>query len=153
VVYDLFKFLHVVAAVVWVGSGVGLVALTLTMAKDRAAIGAVMPHLERLGPRLFGPASGAALIFGVITVLTSDGRWEFTDPWILIGFAGFALSGVVTMLATPRQKRLGELAAEKGPDHPDVAAGALQIINMRRIDLLILVVVIADMVFKPGAAG
>lgn len=29
--YDLFQLLHVAAAVVWIGSGVGLVALMATM--------------------------------------------------------------------------------------------------------------------------
>ena len=148
--YDLFKFLHVLTAMIWFGSGVGLVALTAMMAKDRAATAAVAPHMEAVGKRLFGPAAGLTLVFGVVTVLVSKGRGiEFQDLWILIGFAGFILSGVVTMVANPATRRLGALVAEKGPDAPEVAAGARKITNLHLLDLLILLVVIAAMVFKP----
>ena len=152
--YELFKFLHVSTAVIWVGSGVGLVALTAMMARDQTATAAVAPHLERLGGRLFGPAAGLTLVFGVITVLVSGrrgGGWEFQDLWIIIGFVGFALSGVITMLANPASKRLGPLAAERGHDHPEVAALARRVTMLHVIDIVVLFVVIADMVFKPGS--
>ena len=151
--YDLFKFLHILMAVIWVGSGVGLSALTLSMARDPGAMGRVMPHLEALGPKVFGPSSGLTLVFGIVTVLFSKGAYEFSETWILIGFVGFAISGVMTMMLAPRAKRLGALTAEKGHDDPEVAAGARRIINMRMIEILILVAVIAAMVFKPGQGG
>ena len=153
--FELFKFLHIVTAMIWFGAGVGLVALTAIMAKDRAATGAVAPHMEKVGQRLFGPAAGLTLVFGVIAVLVSpDARGiDFEDLWVIVGFAGFLLSGVVTMVANPATRRVAALAAEKGPDAPEVAAGARKITNLHLLDLLILLVVIAAMVFKPGAAG
>ena len=148
--YDLFKFLHVLAAVVWVGSGFGLIALTLVMARDRAATAAVAPYMDKLGQRLFGPSAVLTLIFGIVTVVVSDGAVRFSDPWIAVGFGGFVLSGIVTMMAAPATRKLGELTAEKGHDHPDVAAAGRKVTSLHSASLVILVVVIAAMVFKPG---
>ena len=149
--YNVFKFLHVAAAVVWVGSGVGLVALmaTMTRAGDRAGLMTVSRHLEVLGPRLFGPAAMSTLIFGVLTVLT--GEWEFTDLWIIIGLVGVAISLVFVAVSNPQQKRLAATVQEHGPDHPDVAAISSRLRTLNMVDLLVLFIVIAAMVFKPGA--
>jgi uncharacterized membrane protein len=153
--YDLFQFLHVVFAVVWVGSGVGLVALmaVMTRAADHAALGATARHIEVLGNRLFGPAAGLTLVFGVVTVLVSEGRVGFTEPWIVVGFAGFAVSGLMTMLANPVRQKMAKAATELGPDHADVVAYQARARVLNYIDLLVLFIVMGAMVIKPGATS
>ncbi len=57
--YEAFKFFHVAAAVVWVGSGTGLFVLALRMNRlgDRAGVLAIGRHAEGLAKLLFMPAS------------------------------------------------------------------------------------------------
>ena len=150
--YNLFQFLHVAAAIVWVGSGVGLVALFATMARagDRTTLMATNRHMENLGGRLFGPAALGTLIFGVITVLVGDGI-GFSDPWIVIGFAGVAVSLIFVVISNPLNKRLGETVAANGPDHPDVMTLLNRVRIINYIDLVVLFVVVWAMVTKPGA--
>lgn len=73
--YDVLQFLHVSFAVVWVGSGVGLLALMAAMARagDGGTVMAVSRHMEGLGPRLFGPAAMGTLLFGIGAVMVNDG--------------------------------------------------------------------------------
>ena len=150
--YDVLKFLHVAAAFVWLGSGVGLVALmgTMTRAGDRATLMSVTRHLEVLGPRLFGPAAMSTLIFGVLTVLVGDGI-GFTDTWIVIGFVGVAISLVIVVVSTGVNKNLMAAIEQHGPEHPDAAAAMSRTRMLNYIDLVVLFVVVWAMVFKPGA--
>lgn len=150
--YNLFQFLHVASAIVWVGSGVGLVALLTTMnrAGDRATLMATNRHMEVLGGRLFGPSAMATLLFGVVTVLVGDGL-SFTDPWIVIGFAGVAVSLLIVVISNPINRKIGEAVAAHGPDHPDVTAGLTKARVLNYVDLVVLFVVVWAMVAKPGA--
>jgi uncharacterized membrane protein len=150
--YNVLQFLHVSAAIVWLGSGVGLVALmaVMTRAGDRAAVMTVSRHLEVLGPRLFGPAAMSTLIFGVLMVVQSEGL-AFSDLWIVIGLVGVAVSLVFVAVSNPQQKRLAATVEEHGPEHPDVAAIGARLRMINLVDLVVLFVVVWAMVAKPGA--
>ena len=147
--YNILQFLHVAAAIIWLGSGVGLVALMATMGKDRAALMTTNRYMETLGPRLFGPAAMATLIFGILTLLAGEGI-SWGDTWIVIGLVGVALSLVFVAVSNPVNKRLAATAQEHGPDHPDVAAAVRQLRTYNYVDLVILFVVVWAMVAKPG---
>ena len=149
--YDLFQFLHVISAMVWLGSGVGLVALFAVMGGDRASVLGTGQYLEKLGPRLFGAAAVATLLFGILTVVASDGAISFTDPWILIGLGGIVASFIVTGIATPVGKKMGPAVAEHGPDSAEVTAllGKTRMLNF--LHIVVLVVVVWAMVAQPGA--
>lgn len=149
--YDLLQFLHVAAAVIWVGSGFGLLTLLTVMKRsgDRQTLMAASQHVETLGPRLFGPASMATLLFGVLAVLVGD--IGFTELWIVIGFAGVAVALVATAFANASTKRLQAAVAEHGPDHPQVAASAARTNMLHVVQLVVLFFVVWAMVVKPGA--
>ena len=51
---------------------------------------------------------------------------------------------------SPESGRLRDLMKEKGMNDPDVLARVKRINMVVRIDFLILVLVVADMVIKPG---
>src|SRR5688500_15403876 len=72
--YNLLQFLHVTAAIVWIGSGIGLVALfaVLGRAGEHETLMATSRHVEKLGKGLFGPAAMGTLIFGILTVLSAE---------------------------------------------------------------------------------
>jgi hypothetical protein len=50
----------------------------------------------------------------------------------------------------PETGRLGKLAEEKGADDPDVQRRIRRVFLISRIELVLLVLVVFDMVVKPG---
>lgn len=149
--FEIFKFLHVLGAVVWVGSGAGLALLSMRLrtAGEHATIIALGRQTEALSKMLFMPAALGTLLFGVLMVAT-DPRFAFGDLWILIGFGAFAASFVVAVLMLePADKRLTELATQRGVDHPEVDAQLAKVIRLSGVDVLILFVAIWAMVAKP----
>lgn len=149
--FSILKFLHVLAAVIWVGAGFGLFLLSLRLRadNDRMGIMSLGRQSAALGKMLFAPASMATLVFGVLMVAT-DSRFAFTDLWILMGFVGIAASFVVGMgMLEPAGKKLATTMMESGLDHPDVDVQLSKIMRLNAIDLAILVVVIWAMVAKP----
>jgi hypothetical protein len=76
---------------------------------------------------------------------------DFTDAWILIGFIGIAITIVTgAFFLGPEAERLGKLGPERDPADPEIQRRIRRIFAMSRIDLVVLVLVVADMVFKPG---
>jgi uncharacterized membrane protein len=148
------KFLHVLAAVTWVGSSVYAQVLVTRVLRERDPdhLGVVSRDIGVMGKALFMPASIAVLVFGVALVAYSP-VWNFTDAWVLIGLGGVGATIVTGAgFLGPESERLGKLAAEgHTPAEPDVERRIRRIVAISRVDLVVLVVVVADMVFKPGA--
>ena len=150
--YDLLKFFHVLFAAIWVGTAAqqqfAAVRARMRAATDPARMIEFADDAEYYGKKLFAPASGLTALFGVLLVLN---RWEFNDLWIIIGIALFLASAVIgAAFLSPESGRLRDLMKEKGMNDPDVQARVKRINMVVRIDFLILVLVVADMVIKPG---
>lgn len=151
--YELFKFLHVVAVVVWVGSGIGLVILMrlLRRSGDRRGALSVGRQLETLGKMLFMPASAATLAFGIVMVLISDSV-SFSDLFILIGFAAIAVSIILSVVVRlPTGASIGTFVQEGGPDDPRIDNAFSRLMRVNMADQAILIVTIWAMVTKVGA--
>lgn len=148
--YEIVKFLHVLAVIVWVGGGV-MIQILLARAK-RAGPEAMTwfnQGAEWTSQRVFVPASFAALGFGIWLVI--DGPWSFGDTWITLGLVGFAVSAINGSVNLGQAaKKMKELIASKGPADPGVQRLARHMDVFGRIDLLILTAVVFDMVVKPG---
>jgi uncharacterized membrane protein len=147
--YSLIVFLHVLAAIIWVGGGVMLQVLELRA--RRAGPESVVSLGEAASwtsGRVFMPASFAALGTGIWAVL--EGPWSFAEVWISIGFAGFIASAVLGMaILGPTSKAMLTLAADRGPGDPAVMRKARRLSKVGWIDLLILIAVVFVMVTKP----
>lgn len=149
--YELFKLLHIVGAIAWIGGGMGLLVLSrrFIAAQDYAALLAVGKHGQALGTWLFMPASLVTIGFGIAMVATEP-TLGFTDLWILIGFGGVVASGIAQMaVAAPAEKEFTALAGERGLDHPDVGAAARKITYGSALDIGLLLLVVWAMVAKP----
>jgi low affinity Fe/Cu permease len=84
--------------------------------------------------------------------LVAVSAWNFTDPWILIGLTGVAITIVTgAFFIGPEAGRLGALAAERDPADPEIQQRIRRVVAISRVDLVVLVLVVADMVFKPGS--
>ena len=95
--------------------------------------------------------SMAALAAGIVLVLYAPGM-DFTDTWIVLGLLGYAATFVTGMFVIrPRADRLAAVTASEGPTSATAQDLIAQLFAISRIDQVVLVLVIAVMVFKPGA--
>jgi len=149
--YDIVKFFHVLFAVIWVGAGLVLIFLVLRAGRSTnpADIVKIARDAGWLGERFFVPSSLLALIFGIITVLVGD--WGFTDTWVLLGLIGFGLSFLLGAgFLGPQSGKIAALSDEHGETHPLVVEKVKKVLAVARVDSLILLAVVFDMIVKPG---
>ena len=146
--YTIFKFLHVLCAVAWVGGGLTLLAASIMalLASDRAGMFAGLAVMNRLGKAWFVPTSFLTVIFGAVTA-TFGGMWG--ELWVILGLAGFASTFFTgLLLLEPTGRKIGALI-EAGRDDDAMAAGR-RLLSISKFDYTIMLMVILDMVLKPG---
>jgi uncharacterized membrane protein len=148
--YELLLFLHIAAAIIWIGAGflLQVQAFRADRARNDAALQQALADSSQLAKVLFIPASLATLILGILLVL--DGPWSFGDLWIVLGLAGYAAtfaSGVG--LIEPRGKRIAGLMREEGGFGARSAVEGRKLLVIARIDMVVLFLVVADMTLKP----
>jgi uncharacterized membrane protein len=146
--YDLFKFLHVLAAVVWVGGGLALnfLGTRLVAAGSATEIAGFARQLEWIGTRVFMPSSLVLLIAGIIMTIDA---WSFEELWIVIGIGGFLYSFINgAFFVGPLSRRTGQLLSDRD-DAPEVSANIQRLFVLGRIELAVLVIVVWAMTIKP----
>ena len=148
--YAIFKFVHVVFAVVWIGGGVLLTILGLVAERqsDPMEIVLVARQAALVGERLFAPAGLVVFLMGVAMMLNTD--WGWGKFWIVAGLIGYA-STFITGIAVlaPLAKKIEASAEANGPTDPMTIALINRILLIARVDVAMLLLVIADMVTKP----
>jgi uncharacterized membrane protein len=148
--YDLFKFVHVAASIVWVGGGLTFVAL-VAMANRRGEQAEVLRIFKTMVPyanRVFMQAAIVALVSGVVMLLILP-QIGWGSPWILFGILGFAVTGYLggSQLG-PRTARIIDLEAKEGAS-PATMALVAEVTQIARFDIILLFTIVADMVIKP----
>ena len=148
--YDWLVFGHILAAMVWVGSAVVLLALSIITlrTRDPQAVARFVRTLPVLGPAVLAPATIAVVGFGVWLVLDSD-AWSFGQTWIVIALVLFAIA----FLGGAAFQSRAALGAERAVERGDDGEALRQLTRWVRGYALILALLLAiawDMVFKPG---
>jgi uncharacterized membrane protein len=151
--YDLIKYVHVLAAITWVGGAFysQLMAIQIQRSTDPNDLPKFGRQVESIGTRVFLPASIILFIAGVILVAQ---RWSFSQAWVSIAIALWLVSLLAGALYLgPRSKKLGELFAAEGPT--SVAARSLlaRLFLVSRLELISFAVIVFLMVVKPGAGA
>lgn len=149
---DLLLSVHLLAVATWIGTALALQVLSARMSPsthdeviDRFAIDA-----EAVGRSVLAPSSVLVLVTGVALVIRQDLSW--TEPWILLGIGAFAVTGAIGgAFLIPESKRIAELAREPGHDPAEVRARSRRRLLVARLDLSLLVLAVADMVFRFGS--
>jgi uncharacterized membrane protein len=148
--YDWLLFGHLLFVVTWVGGDVmlqfiGLRALgasperTVEFAKD----------VEWIGVRVLTPAALLVVLFGFGLMAELD--YAFGEFWIIFALAVYLASFITGAgFLGPESGRIGRLAEERGATDPDVQRRVRRVIVISRIELLFLILVVFDMVVKPG---
>ena len=148
--YEILLFLHVAAAIVWLGSGSMILTLVVRAERtdDRVLLKKLAENSKWLAQRIFIPFSLAVLVFGIL--LTIEGPWSFGDVWIVLGLAGYAVSFLTGILfLEPEGKRIDAAMSAHGPESPQAAHHLRRINVVQRVELVILFLVVAVMVLKP----
>jgi uncharacterized membrane protein len=151
-VYNTLTFVHVLAAITWVGGGlfVQFQATRLSRANEPVKLAGFAQDIEFWGLRLFVPASLLVLITGILMVTYSPGV-NFSDTWIWLGLIGYGLTFLTgVFFLGPTSGKLGRMIDTVPPEDPGVQQGIRRIFMVSRVDLMVILLVVADMVFKPG---
>lgn len=151
-VYDTLKLVHVLAAIAWLGSGlfVQYRGMRLRRHGTPEQIAGLAGDVADSTP-WFIVASVTVVVAGVALVLYSP-VLGFTDTWILLGLIGYAATFVTgNFLIRPTAEKIAATAAAEGPASPTVQALIARIFAISRVDQLVLVLIVVNMVFKPGA--
>jgi uncharacterized membrane protein len=148
--YAVFKVVHVLFAVIWVGGGTMLTifAILAERSNDPAEIAQVAKWAGRVGEKLFAPSGLIVFLAGIALMLNTN--WGWGRFWVVAGLVGYASTFVTGLFViSPNAKKLEALIAEKGPTHPDSIAQIRRLMLIARFDIAVLLLVVADMVTKP----
>ncbi len=148
--YDWLLFLHVLAAMVWIGGGVMLAAIATRVLRDPdpAAVGRFTASLRVLGPLVLAPATVAVLGLGIGLVVDSD-AWDFGQLWLQLGLALFAAAFLIGAVWQSRTA----LAATRAAERDNNAEARRQLRRWSwgyRLIVFLLVAAAWDMTTKPG---
>ena len=136
--YEALKAIHVMAIAIWVGAA--FLQLLQAARADETRRVSVLEEAQFAGAKVFPMASLFAALTGFAMVIESDAV-GFGDLWVGLAIAGWLASSVIGAVFIERHVK----AAVAG----DGAAYG-RILTIARVDLLILLLVIVDMVVKPG---
>jgi uncharacterized membrane protein len=149
-IYNVLLFLHIAAAMVWVGSGflAHVLFFRAERSNDPAALLGVLRDLGALGNIVFVPASLATFLLGV--ALAFAGGWSFSDLWIILGLAGFIATFVTgAFFLKPYGDEIAEMMRRDGGMSREAAQKARQLVAIGRIEYVVLLLVVGVMVLKP----
>jgi Predicted integral membrane protein (DUF2269) len=150
--YELLLFIHITAAIVWIGAGFLslLLATTYDRESDEAAIKRFLNDQEWLAMRLFVPASLVVVVMGIALVIESD-AWSFSYLWIVLGLIGYAATFVTGFFfIRPASERIGaEMEQQGGRLTPELRSNIRKLIAIARVDYVTFALVVLDMVVKP----
>lgn len=150
--YDLWLFLHISFAVLWVGGGavVQLFALRALAARSPERLAQFAGDAEWIGGRFLTVFGAGAFLTGIALVVNAE-FWDFGDDWIVIGLVLFAVTFVTgAAFLGPEAGRVGKLVAAEGASSPAAQARIRRILLVSRIDLVVLFLIIFDMAVKPS---
>lgn len=147
--YNLWQFLHVTSAIVWVGAAVLslFLAFRLGAMRDNTVAAPASRLMEATAVPLFIVASLATLATGLVMAF----GWVGFEPlWIKIGLGGIFVSIVMGFAYfKPQIAKIDAAIEERGATDPGVQAMVRRTNIAGVIELVIFLVVVWAMVTKP----
>jgi uncharacterized membrane protein len=149
--YEFLLFAHLTFVSVWVGTDAVIQVFALrSFAAGPRRTAELMGDVEWLGTRILTPSALLVAALGVWMVL-EEAAWEFSQFWVSAGLAVFLASAIAGAgFLGPETGRISRLMDERGPEDPGVQSRIRRVLLVSRIELVLLIVVIFDMVVKPG---
>src|SRR5258708_25987112 len=119
----LLKWLHVLSAILAVGSNATYGIWIALASRNRDALPFTLKTIKTIDDRLANPAYGALLITGLLMAWTLP--LPLTTPWMLTALALFVVVGIAGFLGfTPSLKRQIALLEKRGPASAEFQAEA-----------------------------
>jgi uncharacterized membrane protein len=151
--YTSLKFVHVLFAVVWVGgaSTLQVLAMRISASGDGIRMAAFAKDAEFVGNRIYLPSSIILLVSGIFTIHESSGLWSYSQTWVQIGLAMIVVSiAIGAGFLGPEAGRIARAIERHGPASDEALHHINRIFLVSRFELVLLLIVIFDMVTKPG---
>ena len=148
--YAVFKTVHVVFAVAWIGGGLMITILGLRAQRetDPRAVVTIAQQAAFAGEKIFAPAGLVVFLMGIAMMINTN--WGWGTFWIDAGLVGYAATFITGLtVLSPLAKKIGASAEQNGPEHPATIALIDRILLLARVDMAVLLLVIVDMVTKP----
>lgn len=147
--YLLLKYIHILAAIVAVGSNITYGVWSVRAQGDSAHIGFTLKGIKFLDDRIANPAYGLVLLTGLVMVFV--GHWSITSLWIIAALVLFvAVAAIGFAYFTPlvrNQIRLVDAGDTSSPEFERLARRNAMIGPILGVMVL---VILAMMVFKPS---
>jgi uncharacterized membrane protein len=150
--YETLLFLHILAAIVWIGGAIqlNLLGSRATRSGDADRIVAIAREAEWVSQRVIVPAGVILFALGITMVAVND-AWTIGQLWIILALVGFGLTFLAgALFFGPESGRVDKAIDARGPADPEVHRRIRRILLVGRFDILLLLLIVADMVFKPG---
>jgi uncharacterized membrane protein len=150
--YSVFKTVHVLFAVIWVGGGTLLMFLALFAERrqDPVELATIARQAAFVGERIFAPSGLIVVAMGIAMIINGDLEWG--QFWVVAGLVGYAatfINGLAVL--SPNAKKVATLLETKGPTDAETQAAIARILLIARVDIAVLLLVVVDMVAKPFA--
>lgn len=147
--YELLLFAHIMGVAVWVGGSIMLGFISNRVEKSGDA-----EYRARFAKSasVVGPVIGvsALLVLGTGIGMVAESAVELSETWVWLGLALFGLSAVVGgAYFAPASNKIVQALEGGKQEEADRRAKTFNRVSM--LDTLLLVVIVAIMVFKPGA--
>ena len=149
---DTLKLVHIISVSVWIGGEImlGILFERAQRSRDEGTLRGLLSQGDFIGKAVFNPAGiitlGAGIWLGI------EGDYDFGEAWISMGFVGIAVGAILGMAFYPRVFNRGLAGIEVGGiDGSETRASLKSLRLVSTIELLLLLVVVWAMVFKPGA--
>ena len=137
-------------AVAWVGGGLTLTILGMRAERsnDPDEMATIARQAAFVGERIFAPIGLIVFLAGIAMVINLDLGWG--TSWIVVGLVGYAITFLTGLLVlSPLAKRVAHLIGTKGAEDAETQAAIQRILLIARVDIAVLLLVVADMVLKP----
>ncbi len=148
--YELWLFLHVSAAITWVGGAavVQIFGVLTKRAADPAKSAFFARNVSWTVMHVFLPASFVVIVSGI--GLMTTGNWGWDQPFVLFGLVFWAATSIVAFgyLGRAQGRAAAQLAAD-GPT-PQLMLRFRNLLWASRALLGILVAIVFMMTVKPG---
>jgi uncharacterized membrane protein len=148
--YSVFKVVHVALAVFWVGGGLTLTVLGLRAERldDPVEMATLARQAAFVGEKLFAPAGLVVLLMGIAMVINGHLGWGHF--WVIAGLIGYAATFVTGLgFLGPQAKKVDLLLRERGAEAAETQAAIQRILLVARVDVAVLLLVVAAMTVKP----
>jgi hypothetical protein len=144
--YEFLLFVHVGAAVVWLGGAlfIQIHAASVRRGGDAAEMAAFAGRAGALAEKVFVPGSLVVILAGVGLMI--EGSWDWGRLWVVFALATFAASFAVGLgVLSPMAKRIPAV----GPQTPEGQALIARLFAIMRVDLVFMYAIVFAMTVKP----